>query len=395
RSGSYMVHGAAIKLGDDGILVPSFANTGKTTAAWMLAKGGAKYLTDELAILDSSGNCFSLPCSSLLTSRLIESLGLNLTRKQRLSMRGNNLKSRLLSTRFAPGGIRLNPKDYFLLSDMVRITKAMFLQNGPDEFRKLSLDEATKRLMAIRSFELGWDSNPYLVAESFFNPGFDLEELRKKERAFASAFLSELREVFLISSSNHSHYKMLENQEFPDLSQHQIEDQLRSVTPAYVENSWRMLNRWHAFLYTVTRAVMPRMVIETGVLYGHSSASILAALEDNRRGSLISIDLPLEQHQSITEGGKHVQVGIRSPNLAVGCAVPISLRSRWNLQVGNSLELLPKILQETGSISIFIHDSLHTYDHMMAEFRLGYDALELGGLLISDDIGYNLAWQDS
>ena len=211
RSGSYMVHGAAIKLGDDGILVPSFANTGKTTAAWMLAKRGAKYLTDELAILDSSGNCFSLPCSSLLTSGLIESLGLNLTKKQRLSMRGNNLKSRLLSTRFAPGGIRLNPKDYFLLSDMVRITKAMFLQNGPDEFRKLSLDEATKRLMAIRSFELGWDSNPYLVAESFFNPRFDLEELRTKERAFASAFLSELREVFLISSSNHSHYKMLED----------------------------------------------------------------------------------------------------------------------------------------------------------------------------------------
>ena len=210
RSGLYMVHGAAIKLADDGILVPSFANTGKTTAAWMLAKRGAKYLTDELAILDSSGNCFSLPCSSLLTSGLIESLGLNLTKKQRLSMRGNNLKSRLLSTRFAPGGIRLNPKDYFLLSDMVRITKAMFLQNGPDEFRKLSLDEAIKRLMAIRSFELGWDSNPYLVAESFFNPRFDLEELRKKERAFASAFLSELKDIFLISSSNHSHYKMLE-----------------------------------------------------------------------------------------------------------------------------------------------------------------------------------------
>ena len=184
------------------------------------------------------------------------------------------------------------------------------------------------------------------------------------------------------------------NQEFTDLSQYEIEDQLRSVTPAYVENSWRMLNRWHAFLYTVTRAVMPRIVIETGVLYGHSSASILAGLEDNRKGSLISIDLPLEQHQSITEDGKHVQVGIRSPNLAVGCAVPISLRSRWNLQVGNSLELLPKILQETGSISIFIHDSLHTYDHMMAEFRLGYDALEPGGLLISDDVGYNSAWQD-
>jgi len=184
------------------------------------------------------------------------------------------------------------------------------------------------------------------------------------------------------------------NQEFANLSQHEIEDKLRTITPAYLENSWRLLNKWHAFLYTVTRAVMPRTVIETGVLYGHSSASILAALEDNQKGNLISIDLPVEQHKSVTENGKHVQVGIGSPHLAVGCAVPISLRSRWNIQLGNSLELLPKILQETGRISIFIHDSLHTYDHMMAEFRLGYDALEPGGLLISDDVGYNSAWQD-
>jgi len=31
---------------------------------------------------------------------------------------------------------------------------------------------------------------------------------------------------------------------------------------------------------------------------------------------------------------------------------------------------------------------------MMAEFELGYNALEPGGLLISDDIGYNSAWLD-
>src|SRR5438034_7414725 len=86
RSGSYMVHGAAIKLGDDGILVPSFANTGKTTAAWMLAKRGAKYLTDELAILESSGNCFSLPCSSFLRSHLIESVRLNLRAEEMRSI---------------------------------------------------------------------------------------------------------------------------------------------------------------------------------------------------------------------------------------------------------------------------------------------------------------------
>ena len=184
------------------------------------------------------------------------------------------------------------------------------------------------------------------------------------------------------------------NQDFASLSQNDIDDQLRVITPALAENSWRLLNKWHTFLYAVTRAVMPRTVIETGVLYGHSSASILAALQDNRKGNLISIDLPPEQHQSVIEDRRHIQVGIRSANLAVGCAVPVSLRSRWNIQLGNSLELLPKILQERGPISIFIHDSLHTYDHMMAEFELGYNALEPGGLLISDDIGYNSAWLD-
>src|SRR5206468_3608115 len=110
------------------------------------------------------------------------------------------------------------------------------------------------------------------------------------------------------------------NQEFANLSQHEIEDELRKITPAYLESSWRLLNKWHAFLYTVTRAVMPRTVIETGVLYGHSSASILAALQDNRKGNLISIDLPPEQHQSVIEDRRHIQVGIRSANLAVGCA---------------------------------------------------------------------------
>lgn len=181
---------------------------------------------------------------------------------------------------------------------------------------------------------------------------------------------------------------------FFNFSQKEIDKILDEITPAKKESSWRMLNRWHCFLYVAVRAFAPSLVVETGVLYGHSSAAILAALEDNGVGRLTSIDLPQEEHQNITVGRRHVQVGVRSNELSIGCAVPMDLRSRWNLSLGNSLELLPKILSEAGSISIFIHDSLHTPDHMTAEFHLGYDALEHGGLLISDDIGYNSAWQD-
>src|SRR5881396_111779 len=151
RSGKYMAHGAAVKLGDEGILIPSFANTGKTTAAWMLCRRGAKYLTDELAVLDSDGNCLSLPCSSLVTSGLAKSLELNLTQKQKLSLRIGRLKSKLLSARFASGGVRLYPQNFFDVCDDVRITKVAFLQNGIDDFRRLSVDEAIGRFMAIRN----------------------------------------------------------------------------------------------------------------------------------------------------------------------------------------------------------------------------------------------------
>jgi cephalosporin hydroxylase len=155
-----------------------------------------------------------------------------------------------------------------------------------------------------------------------------------------------------------------------------------------------MLGRWHSFLYAGTRAVAPSIVIETGVMYGHSSAAILSAMNQNRRDLLVSVDLPPEHHRSVIAGRKHIQVGLGSNQLSVGCAIPSFLRSRWRLQLGNSLDLLPEIFNEIGRVSMFIHDSLHTYDHMMAEFRLGYDVLEPGGLLVSDDIGYNSAWSD-
>jgi hypothetical protein len=211
KSGMYMAHSAAVKLGDEGILIPSFANTGKTTTAWMLCKQGAQFLTDELAVLDSRGNCLSFPCSSLLTSGLAKSLGLNLTRTQKLSMQIGRLKSKLFSVRFIAGGLRLYPEDFFEVCDSVKIRKVAFIQNGVDDFRRLSVDEAIGRLMAIRNFELGWNSNPYLIAESFFNPSFDLEELLKTERAFVSSFLLGLEEIYLVSSSNGSHYKTLED----------------------------------------------------------------------------------------------------------------------------------------------------------------------------------------
>ena len=70
------------------------------------------------------------------------------------------------------------------------------------------------------------------------------------------------------------------------------------------------------------------------------------------------------------------------------------LRDRWTLILGKVEEKLPKLLEELGNIDVFYHDSLHTYEHMMFEYKLAWRKLNKGGLLISDNMDLNNAFKD-
>lgn len=125
-------------------------------------------------------------------------------------------------------------------------------------------------------------------------------------------------------------------------------------------------------LYLICRILEPEHVVETGVSAGRSSAFILAALEDNDKGELVSID----------------------PNPNSGYAIPKHLRSRWKFIHGKSEEALPSILKGIGSVDLFLHDSLHTYDHMLFEYRSVWPYIKKRGILVSDDIDFNLAFYE-
>ena len=131
--------------------------------------------------------------------------------------------------------------------------------------------------------------------------------------------------------------------------------------------------------YAVVRALRPSVVVETGVCHGVTSAFLLKALEMNKAGVLHSVDLP--------PLGKH---GDRY----VGWMIPEELRSRWTLRRGTTRRLLRPLLADVGHIDLFIHDSLHTYRNMRAEFAAAWVALRPGGMLISDDIEGNCAFQE-
>jgi predicted O-methyltransferase YrrM len=132
--------------------------------------------------------------------------------------------------------------------------------------------------------------------------------------------------------------------------------------------------------YMAIRAFQPEIVVETGVANGVSSAYILLALQKNKRGALHSVGLNDPQYLPV---GK-----------PLGWIVPESLKSRWNLLIGDSRSLLPSLLANLGTIDVFIHDSLHTYDHMLWEYRTVFPYLRPGGLLFSDDAAWNSAFPE-
>ena len=135
-------------------------------------------------------------------------------------------------------------------------------------------------------------------------------------------------------------------------------------------------------LYHVVRVLRPEVVVETGVYWGLSSSFILAALQDNERGRLYSIDLP---------GG--TQEPLRS-NEMTGFAVPAELRSRWTLQLGSVRDLLPPLLQQLPRIDLYYHDADHRYEEMTWEMERFLGASGTGSVLIADDIDANSAFQD-
>lgn len=136
-----------------------------------------------------------------------------------------------------------------------------------------------------------------------------------------------------------------------------------------------------ALLYHLVRWLRPRVVVETGVANGISSTFILSAMEANKKGQLYSIDWPGDRELSFLPKG-----------METGWMVPAELRSRWTLQIGRTDENLAPLLASIENIDMFLHDSDHSYETMMYEYKTAWPYLEKNGLLLSDDAKMNTAF---
>lgn len=207
RSRMYMIHGGAVEINQQGILIPSFGNTGKTTTTWMLARKGAKFLTDEFAILDRDGHCLGFPCSSLVSSALAEEMGLRLSTLRRARLSLNEFRSKLVSTRFAPGGIKLFPDQFFETLDKTLVDKVVFIQNGEDLVKEIDRDRAISMIGAIQSYELNWKANPYVLTHSYFGSSPSTEEISEMEKKIIEDQMSRMSRFYTVSAQPGRHHE--------------------------------------------------------------------------------------------------------------------------------------------------------------------------------------------
>ena len=136
-------------------------------------------------------------------------------------------------------------------------------------------------------------------------------------------------------------------------------------------------------LYAIVRLLKPAHIIETGVSSGVSSAHFLAALRRNRRGTLHSIDLPTPQQERVLRAGEsHVAI---PPGAESGWAVPDALRDGWDLRIGPAQRLLPRLLRDLPHVGLFLHDDLHTADHLTFELSLVRPRLVPGAVVLADN----------
>ena len=169
--------------------------------------------------------------------------------------------------------------------------------------------------------------------------------------------------------------------------------ELECEEPLFRENKiWAGMPMHAMVYYVLVRLMRPSLVVETGVCDGLSSRFLLLAMKRNDRGFLHSIDVPNGDFD--LGQGRGRQKNFLPDGYEVGWQVPVSLRDRWKLHLGDAKDLLPPLLETLGTIDIFIHDSLHSYEHMLFEFSTAWPHLRYGGILISDDIEENVAFPE-
>lgn len=127
-------------------------------------------------------------------------------------------------------------------------------------------------------------------------------------------------------------------------------------------------------LYVAARVARPSLVLETGVANGISTFFLLAALNRNGAGRLVSTD--------VTD--------------RAGRLVSSSDVRRWTFRaLAHPFDRSFRALAESlGPVDFYFHDAAHDYRWQTFEFETMFRSVRPGGVFLSDDVDSSFAFLD-
>jgi len=220
--GCMLLHSACVELHGTGVMLSALTDTGKTgTVLRLLREHGARFLSDDMTIVDAEGNACCFPKPLTISAHTLRAVRANdLTRSE---WRRLQLQSRLHSRGGRSIGIALSrfnlpimginaltqmivppPKytaDRLVPCEMARATRVrelFIIERGAPRLAGLDHQAALGQLIRNTDDAYGFPPFRYL-APAITIGGRNYQELRQAERDILASFLSQLR-IRLLSS---------------------------------------------------------------------------------------------------------------------------------------------------------------------------------------------------
>ena len=351
-----------------------------------LIKAIKKFLSDTSQSVQLSAQSVQLSAeiregianqSDLINKKMTEMNSLLRQQNELLSKRSAHLVG--ISDGFqSPPSKKIQPFEEALQRHPLMFARKTFNTNHPD------YDAAEARNFPGKIFNI--DKNPA-------NPIYS--ELRKlmhdseiPEQRWSTILEETLKEVKTVPHAE----QVFERKAFVE----KYMEELEAKYGAYYKPGWVNLDD-ALFLYWVVRRLKPKVIVQTGVCNGLSSAFMMLALAKNGPdGTLHVVDMPpvFDSKDDAWKIKDKVYGVVIPEGKTSGWIVPDAYQHRFEVLSGDAKLLLPGLLKKLGKVDMFYHDSDHTYDHMMFEFKEAKNYLTKDGVIVSDDISWNASLWD-
>ena len=129
-----------------------------------------------------------------------------------------------------------------------------------------------------------------------------------------------------------------------------------------------------ALLVKSVAEVRPGVAVEVGLAYGISTLYLLEALALAGARKLIGMDPA--QHDEFWRGG-----GLHNVHRS-------GFRNLYEFHESSSQQVLPALVARGERIGVGFIDGWHTFDHVLVDFFYIDQMLDVGGIVVFDDVGY-------